>query len=80
MQAARILLKEKELDGYGLALLGLVLNHPASDFDTRQALAAALTDLGLDASDTRVSTGMEKGKSLDLDQTVNGLLAMFGEP
>jgi tetratricopeptide (TPR) repeat protein len=80
MQVARILLKEKELDDYGLALLGLVLNHPASDFDTRQALSAAMNDLGLDAADTRVATGMEKGKSLDVEQTVNKLLATFGEP
>ncbi len=79
MQSARIILTESELDEYGLALLGLVANHPASDFDTRQALLGALTDLGLDRNDPQVLTGMEKGKSLDVAQTVNKLLATFGE-
>ena len=79
LQAARIILTESELDEYGLALLGLVLNHPASDFDTRQALLAALVGLGVEISDPRVSPGIEKGKILDVDQTVNTLLIKFGE-
>ena len=79
MQSARIILTERELDEYGLALLGLVANHPASDFDTRQALLGALAALGIDPNDTRVLTGMEKGKSLDVDLTVNSLLTKFGK-
>ena len=79
MQAARIILTESELDEYGLALLGLVVNHPASDFDTRQALVAALAALGIEISDPRVLAGMEKGKSFDVDQTVNKLLIQFAE-
>jgi hypothetical protein len=79
LQAARIILTESELDEYGLALLGLVANHPASDFDTRQALVAALSTLGVEPSDPRVSAGMGKGKTLDVDQTVNKLLIRFGE-
>jgi serine/threonine protein kinase/tetratricopeptide (TPR) repeat protein len=79
MQSARIILAESELDGYGLALLGLVVNHPASDFDTKQALVAAQADLGLDPNDPRVLRDMENGKTLDVDVTVNNLLARFGD-
>jgi serine/threonine protein kinase/tetratricopeptide (TPR) repeat protein len=79
MQSARIILTGSELDEYGLALLGLVSNHPASDFDTRQALSGALAALGLDSNDPRVLTGMEKGTALDVDLTVNSLLTKFGE-
>jgi hypothetical protein len=79
LQSARIILTESELDEYGLELLGLVANHPASDFDTKQALVAALAALGVEPSNPRVSTGMEKGKTLDVEETVNKLLATFGE-
>ena len=79
LQSALILLTVNKLDEYGLELLGLVLNHPASDFDTRQALLGALSTLGIDHNDPRVLSGMEKGKSLDVDQTVEDLLTRFGE-
>ena len=75
MQSARIILKESRGDAYGLALLGLVANHPASDFDTKHALELALVDLGFDPHDQYVLTGMEKGKTLDVDETVDQLLA-----
>jgi serine/threonine protein kinase/predicted ATPase len=79
LQSARIILRENKMDEYGQALLGLVLGHPASDFDTRQALGIAMDNLGLDPNDSRVSSGIEKGKSLDIGETVNTLLGRFNE-
>jgi len=79
LQAARILLAESTLDEYGLALLGLVANHPVSDLETKYELEVALANLGLDPDDPRVLSGMEKGKSLDVDGTLKDLLTRFGE-
>ena len=79
LQAARILLTENTLDEYGLALLGFVANHPVSNLETKHELEIALANLGLDPEDPRVMSGMEKGKSLDADRTLQDLLTRFGE-
>jgi tetratricopeptide (TPR) repeat protein len=78
LRAGSLILRERRLDDYGLSLLGLVINHPvSSDPETKREITDTFSDLDLDPNDPRVLTGMEKGKGLDLDETVNNLLVEF---
>jgi tetratricopeptide (TPR) repeat protein len=72
------LLAQQGQSEQGLALLGLVLYHPATDHDNIKDVQEALSHLGLAVDDPVVIAGLEVGKALDLDEAVGDVLAELG--
>jgi tetratricopeptide (TPR) repeat protein len=58
-----------------LALLGLVLNHPATDADLREFAAPTLAELRAKLAPEAVEAGLACGRSLDLASVSGELLA-----
>ncbi len=58
----------------GVKLLAQALDHPASHADTKNAASGALAELESQLSQSDFNASVQKGKSLDLEQTAAGLL------
>jgi tetratricopeptide (TPR) repeat protein len=71
-------LKEEQSEA-GLALIGLVLAHPAANSEIRKSIALMLTELGIDMADLAVEAGLARGRDLDLVQITTELLAEWRE-
>ena len=56
-------------------LVGLVVNHPAVEADTMQVAEGILAELRGTLTEERVKAAMERGKAMDLESVVEGLLS-----
>jgi tetratricopeptide (TPR) repeat protein len=76
--ASYLLASQGDVDR-GLALLGLCQYHPASFSETRADVNDMLELLGLDPGDPAVIAGLERGRELDLQATVDRLVAELND-
>jgi hypothetical protein len=60
-----------------LELLGLVLNHPATDSEINDHCGPLLDELTAELPSEIVEAAMERGKSQGLDDVVRELLAQY---
>ncbi len=56
--------------------LGMVVNHPALDTGVKMAVEPILTDLGQKFAADKLTPALERGKHLQLDIVVDGLLSV----
>jgi ATP/maltotriose-dependent transcriptional regulator MalT len=70
----RLLVRGGELTR-GVELMALALDHPASHADTKNAAADALAGIEPQLPETAFKASLQKGKSLDLEQTAGELIA-----
>ncbi len=70
----RLLAQEGKLT-QGAKLLALARDHSASHADTKHAAAGALAEIELQMPQSDFDLSVQKGKSLDLEQTAGELIA-----